>query len=174
MKSLNRLIAIASAVLLLHTTHAAATTLEQIVSREDPQFDCLTARLTVGRDGKVYVGTRKFLRLSIDGKEKSVGSCGHAMMNMAVNQNGIIATANAHLAKYVTVWDTQFNEIARVQDFFGSDAIGFDAPGHVDVGGSGDFYALDQHRDRILCINPRGQSPRWCACPMPPAGAAGR
>jgi len=54
-----------------------ATELEQIVSRENPAFQPLSARLTVGRDGFVYLcsgGNTSFvLRLRPDGSASSAG-----------------------------------------------------------------------------------------------------
>src|SRR5262249_20185153 len=42
-------------------------------------------------------------------------------------------------------------------DFQAGDGIGWDAPACVEAGESGDFYALDQYRDRIVRISPNGQ-----------------
>jgi len=53
---------------------AGGVRLEQIISREDPAFNCARAVLAVGRDGRVYLasgGKHSFvLRISPEGKEK--------------------------------------------------------------------------------------------------------
>src|SRR5688572_10365620 len=80
------------------TTSLLAATVEQLISYEDPRFRCATARLSVGRDGHVYVssGDRYVLRLGLDGKRMSGADGGHALQNVAVKKDGVIATANAH------------------------------------------------------------------------------
>ncbi|NQT37208.1 MAG: hypothetical protein HQ581_06950 [Planctomycetes bacterium] len=53
--------------------------LEQIISREDPKFNCARASLTIGRDGMVYLTSAGqdsgyILRVSRDGKDKLGGA----------------------------------------------------------------------------------------------------
>ena len=51
------------------------------------------------------------------------------------------------------------------KDFLANDTVGWNAPGHVEAGESGDFYALDQHRDRIVRISSAGRVVREYALP---------
>src|SRR5262249_9499328 len=137
-----------------------AAELEQIISRENPAFQPLSARLTVGRDGFVYLcsgGNTSFvLRLRPDGSDKVGGKVVYAAGNATANRDGVLATANAHFAHKVTLYNRDFHEQAAVADFLVSDAVGWDAPPHVEAGASGDFYGVDPHRDRILRVSPQG------------------
>src|SRR5438270_597310 len=72
--------ALAVAALLFATfplTAADPVVLEHVVSRHDPHFDVARARLSVGRDGNVYLanggGTGGYvLRVSPDGRERFI------------------------------------------------------------------------------------------------------
>ena len=72
---------------------------------------------------------------------------------VAANANGIIAVGHAHFADCVKLYDPNFNLLATVTGFNGSN---YDAPADVEVGASGNFYGLDQWNNRIFCIS--GQS----------------
>ena len=146
-------------VLAFFASCVSAVTLEQIISREDPTFDCRLAAMAFGRDGMVYLASGGnngcFMRIAPDGTQK-MGSKpeAEALQNCAANADGVIATANGHFAHKVALYDKAFTNFDAVTDFLVSDNVGWDAPQQVDVGASGDFYGLDQHRDRILRISP--------------------
>ena len=133
---------------------ASAATLEQVISREHPSFECAGAALAVGRDGMVYVGGPYVLRVQPDGGGKVGGATHYATQNVAVNAHGTLAAAAGHFQRSVLLFDQSFTRIALCQDFLVSDQVGWDAPGRVEVGAGGDFYGLDQHRQRILRLNP--------------------
>jgi hypothetical protein len=114
---------------------AKATTLEQVISHEQPVFqtNALATRLTVGLDGKVYVGlgtrpTGYLLRLDRNGANKSGGVIAYCAQNFAVNANGIIATSDAHFTHAVTLYDPSFRQIGANNDFVNNDQVGFDSP----------------------------------------------
>ena len=137
-------------------------TLEQIISREDPAFNCPIADLTVGRDGMAYLTSAGhdmgyILRVSRDGRDKLGARTIEAINNATANKNGAIASSHGHFAHQVVFYDKQFQKIAAATDFLVSDQVGWDAPADVEAGASGDFYALDQHRGRILRISPAGK-----------------
>lgn len=149
---------------------------EQVISRENPDFS-VDASLTVGRDGRIYLasgGNHSFvLRLDRDGSRKSGGPVTYACANATANGQGIIATASGHFAHKVTLYDNEFKEFAHVDDFLVNDQVGWDAPAHVEAGASGDFYAVDQHRNRIVRINPEGKVVTSYAVAREPEGGQG-
>jgi outer membrane protein assembly factor BamB len=140
---------------------ATAVEIDQIISREDPAFHCDAARLVVGRDGKVYLcssGNNSFvLRFARDGSDKFGGAVEYAAQNATANADGVIATANGHFAHKVTVYGPDFARRGEANEFLVNDQVGWDAPIHVEAGAGGDFYAIDQHRDRILKISAAGK-----------------
>jgi WD40 repeat protein len=157
---------------------AVEVVVEQIISREDSAFNCQIAALTVGRDGLVYLvnpapGTAYLLRVSRDGVARHGAHIVYAVQNAIANADGVIASANAHFNHSVNLYDAGFSWHAAVGDFLVSDAVGWDAPGWVEVGASGDFYGLDQHRDRILRISPAGTLLRSYPIPHVPDGNPG-
>ncbi len=156
---------------------AWAETREQIISREDPAFRCRDARLTVGRDGMVYLSsghqTGYVLRLSRDGRTRHGSSVVYAIHNATANADGIVATANAHFNHAINLYDKTFRHLAAADDFLVSDQVGWDAPAHVEAGASGDFYGVDQHRDRILRVSPWGQLVTAYPIPRQSQGAPG-
>ena len=165
------------AVALTGLPGALAETREQIISREDPAFRCRDARLTVGRDGMVYLSnghqTGYVLRLSRDGRTKHGSAVVYAIHNATANADGIVATANAHFNHALNLYDKNFRHLAAANDFLVSDQVGWDAPAHVEAGASGDFYGVDQHRDRILRVSPWGQLVTAYPMPHEPPGAPG-
>ena len=169
-----------SAILILGflASCASAVTLEQIISREDPTFDCRLAAMAFGRDGMVYLassGNNSYaLRMAPDGSNKFGGATVYALSNIAANTDGIIATANGHFAHKVALYDKSFTNFDAVTDFLVSDNVGWDAPCQVDVGASGDFYGLDQHRDRILRISPTAKVVKEYPIAHEPEGPQGR
>jgi outer membrane protein assembly factor BamB len=167
----------ALAAVMLAADAGPAVELEQIVSREDPSFRCDTARLAVGRDGKVYVcsgGNNSFvLRMARDGSGKFGSLVEYAAQNATANADGIIATSNGHFAHKVTVYGPDFARRGSADEFLVNDQVGWDAPIHVEAGAGGDFYAIDQHRDRILRISPAGKMLKAHPLPRRPAGDPG-
>jgi outer membrane protein assembly factor BamB len=144
--------------------------LEQTISREDPKFDCARARLTIGRDGMVYLTTAGhdngyILRVSRDGRDKLGAACVEAVQNATADAAGIVASAHGHFKHQVAIYDKEFAPLHVVTDFLVSDEAGWDAPAGVEAGASGDFYALDHHRDRILRIQADGKITRAFALP---------
>ena len=156
---------------------AGAAVIEQIVSREDPTFNVADSRLTIGRDGLVYLssgGNDSFtLRLGRDGKEKVGGATIYAAHNATANAAGVIATSNAHFSHSVQLYKSDFSKLAAVADFLNSDQAGWDSPGDVEAGTGGDFYGLDQHRDRILRLTADGKVVKSYQVPHEPAGGQG-
>jgi outer membrane protein assembly factor BamB len=144
--------------------------LQQIISREDPLFNCASASLSIGRDGMVYLTSAGhdsgyILRVSRDGRDKLGGASIEAIHNAAADASGLIATAHGHFARQVAIYDKEFRKTLAVTDFLVSDQVGWDAPGDVEAGASGDFYGLDQHRDRILELNVDGKIVKAYALP---------
>lgn len=112
---------------------AAAVTLEQDISREDPKFNCASAALTVGRDGNVYLSSivqngGYILRVSRDGTKKLGGDAVYAMANATANAAGVIASANAHFNHSVNLYDRNFKQFAACNEFLVNDKAGWDAP----------------------------------------------
>lgn len=147
-----------------------AVTVEQIVSREDPKFDCAKARMTVGRDGNVYLNCSPhdaayILRVSRDGTERRGGDAVYAMANATANAQGIIASANSHFNHSVNFYDRNFNRFTACGEFLVNDQVGWNAPARVEAGASGDFYGIDQQRLRILRITPAGKIVQVFAIP---------
>lgn len=151
---------------------SAPVALEQIVSREHPSFRQASARLTVGRDGLVYLasgGNNSYvLRVGRDGKGRFGGAVVYAMHNATASKDGTVATANAHFAHKVTLYDRQLKQTAALDDFLNNDAVGWSAPAHVEAGASGDFYGLDHARDRIVRFDARGKQLKAYAIPRRP------
>jgi hypothetical protein len=140
-------------------TAAEPVVLEQVISRQDPHFDVARARLSVGRDGYIYLanGGGKggyVLRVSPDGRERSGGVVGYSTQAVAVSKDGTIATAEGHFAHRVAFWDKGIAPLGHVPDFLVSDTVQWNAPSDVSAGLSGDFYGIDQHRLRVLRVTP--------------------
>jgi hypothetical protein len=158
---------------------SADVVLEQIISREHPQFNAAQARLAAGRDGLVYLGsigpdnTAYVVRMTRSGHDKFGGAVTYALANVAANRDGVVATANGHFAHKVTLYDQNLKQYGEAADFLVGDNVGWDAPSHVEAGESGDFYGVDKHRDRILRITPRGKVLQAYPIPREPEGHAG-
>ena len=65
----------------------------------------------------------------------------------------------------MAIYDKEFQKTLAVTDFLVNDQVGWDAPASVEAGAGGDFYGLDQHRDRILQLNADGKIVRAYALP---------
>jgi len=132
--------------------------LTQILSREHPNFPKTGGVMTVGDDGNVYIaGTTYVLRVSRDGK-KIGGTVERALTGLAANKDGVLATSNAHFSKSVNLYDSHFIALGSLGGFTGNDEFGWDGPGTIEAGASGDFYALDQHVNRIVRLNAAGKN----------------
>lgn len=136
--------------------------LEQIVSREHPNFVPVRARLTVGRDGKVYLAANGsaggyVLRVNLDGRERFGGDAVYAIGNATADSTGIVASANAHFAHQVTFYDARLRQTQAATDFLNNDVVQWSGPPHVEVGASGDFYGLDHNRNRVVRLSAMGK-----------------
>ena len=140
--------------LVLSVSCAAGVTLEQMVSRENASFQGTGQRLTVGQDGKVYIisGTAYLMRMNADGSDKMGFKIPLMARCTAVNSKGLIAVGCGHMSPAVNVLDTQVRAIGKVREFINDDKLGWGDPADLTVGASGDFYVIDQHRNRILRI----------------------
>ncbi|HEV3386729.1 MAG TPA: hypothetical protein VG097_18075, partial [Gemmata sp.] len=132
--------------------------LEQVISRHDPHFDVARARLSVGRDGNIYLANGGpnggyVLRVSPDGREWSGEVVGYSTQAVAANKDGTIATAEGHFAHRVAFWGKGARALGHVPDFLVSDIVQWNAPSDVSAGLSGDFYGIDQHRLRVLRVS---------------------
>ena len=159
--------------------HAADVKLEQVISREDVNFDCRSSVMTAGRDGKLYLSCVGHdlgfaLRVSLDGKEKYGKKIVYAIGNVTANADGVVASANGHFAHKVTLYNPALDQTGELTDFLVNDSVGWDAPAHVEAGASGDFYAVDQHRNRIVRLNPAAKVVRIYPIPPEPADNAGK
>lgn len=158
---------------------AWAVTVEQIVPRENPSFNPRQSTLTTGKDGLVYLtspgpnDTAWTLRMAPDGTARTGGQVVYAIADITANTDGVMASANGHFAHKVTLYDRNFQNLAEQPDFLVSDTVGWDAPRWVEAGASGDFYGIDQHRDRILRISPEGKIRQAYTVPHVPDGGGG-
>ncbi|HEX2419704.1 MAG TPA: hypothetical protein VHJ83_16515, partial [Micromonosporaceae bacterium] len=134
--------------------------LERLISRHAPHFDVANARLALGRDGNAYLASAGpyplgcALRVTPDGSTSLPGTIGYAVTAIAANAEGTVATAEAHFSHRVAFWDNRFAPLGQVDDFLDSDAAGWASPSDIQAAPSGDFYAIDQYRFRVLRVNP--------------------
>jgi len=138
-----------------------AVTLEQVISHENPNFNNRNARLTVGKDGMVYVAnggnpSGYVLRLTREGTLKTGGDIPYCTTFVAANAQGTLAVAAAHFTHSILYYDPSFKQFATFSDIRYGDDAGWDAPRFVEVGASGDFYALDQYRSRVQRLTSTG------------------
>jgi len=158
---------------LMTTTIGSAVTLEQIVSREHPYFSVSGANMGVGRDGKVYLcspsgGSGYVIRINRDGTNKSGGVLAtESCTAVAANSNGIIAVTHAHFAACAKLYDTSFSNYATVKAFT---TVNYDEPSDVQVGASGDFYAIDPANNRVVRFNQQGKIVNTYSYPAPVQG----
>jgi outer membrane protein assembly factor BamB len=133
--------------------------LEQVVTHEHPLFKPREARLTVGRDGRVYlanwgVSSRPYgfvLRLDREGKDRVGAEVVAAAFNATANKDGVMATANpVYGGHQVAVYDPAFRALGGVADFDPNSA----SPVHVEAGAGGDFYGLDPARMQVVRLSP--------------------
>jgi len=150
---------------------------EPPASGEPPAFNCQTATMTLGRDGKVYMTCLVpkepggfVMRLDLDGRERVGGVLTTQVFNATANAQGFMATSNPHFARKVTLWDPGFNVVGAMVKISG---FTFYAPIHVEAGPSGDFYAADNPADRIVRFTPDGMRVGTYAVPREPEGDSG-
>jgi hypothetical protein len=140
------------ACLWLLAAPALSAELTRHVSREDPLLNVPAARLAVGRDGKVYLGSDQYvLRINRDGTGKLGGKVTYALHMTAANADGVIATANGHFSHSVNLWSPAFEPLGGVNDFLNNDQVEYFAPADVEAG-TADFYGLDQNRNRLVRV----------------------
>lgn len=118
--------------------------------------------MTVGRDGRVYLAGGAHdqgfvLRVSRDGTDRFGGQTAYAITGVAANEQGVFATANAHFAKAVHVYGPDWDLIGKTGGFTGNDQVGWNSPGAVEAGASGDYYGLDQHENAVVRISPEAK-----------------
>jgi outer membrane protein assembly factor BamB len=137
---------------------SAAVDLEQVVSHENPLFKAREAHLTVGRDGRVYIGIAGFssrhyafvLRLNRQGTDRFGAEVVAGAHNATANKDGVLATASAGPGGHrLVVYDPSFQVRGSVADF--EETYN---PRHVEAGPSGDFYGLDTMRFQIIRVSP--------------------
>ena len=144
--------------LLLQSLSASATSLEQIISREQKEMNVTGTQLGVGRDGHVFVvGTGYILRFNRDGTGKVGFRPSYAANNATSNADGIIAVSCGHMDATVRLFSPQMNELASVSGFRGSDLIGWFGPSDIQVGPSGSFYTVDPHHGFVAKISNSGK-----------------
>jgi outer membrane protein assembly factor BamB len=128
------------------------------ISRENPLLNIPNARLAVGRDGNVYLATGEYvLRVSRDGSARLGGKVTYALWMAAANGDGVIATANGHFSHSVNLWSPAFEQLGGVNEFLNNDQVEYMSPSDVQAGPSGDFYGIDQNRNRIIRIAAPGR-----------------
>jgi outer membrane protein assembly factor BamB len=155
-----------------------AVELEQVITHETPLFKPREARLTVGRDGRVYLanwgmtGARPYgfvLRLDREGKEKVGAEVVAATFNATAKRDGVMATANpVYGGHQVAVYDPAFGPRGGVADFDPNSA----SPVHVEAGAGGDFYGLDAARMRVVRLSPDARP--LATYPLPDGSANGK
>ncbi|MEU6192886.1 PQQ-binding-like beta-propeller repeat protein [Streptomyces sp. NPDC047061] len=135
-----------------------ARKIEQVVSRYHPVFDVPNLKLGYGRDGNRYLVTGgtpdgRLLRLGPDGTRRFV-RVGAAALAVTANAAGVIAIAEHHFQHRIVFYDADFAELGHYDDFAADDTLGYTSPSGIEAAESGAFYALDQHRRRVLRLNP--------------------
>src|SRR5262249_50040275 len=143
--------------------------LERVISRENPLFRPEVARLTVGRDGTVYLAhpgkaSRLYcyvLRMSRTGAHKVGAELPFGDVATA-NKDGAMALAQpGYGGKRVGLFDAKSRPLGGVSGF----APNGYTPAHVEAGAGGDFYALDDGRKVVVRLSPAGK--QVAAYPLP-------
>jgi hypothetical protein len=145
--------------------------------KDAAEFNCQIATMTVGRDGKVYLTSlwKKepggfLLRVDLEGAVQTGGVVTNQMGNATASAAGVMATANMHFARKVTLWDADFHVVGAMVKISGWT---FRAPLHVEAGAGGDFYTLDNDGDRVVRFRPDGMRTGTYLVPREPAGPGG-
>jgi len=142
--------------------------------REKTVFKADMSTLTVGRDGKVYLCSTDnnaiVLRMNRDGSDRRTGPGFAAPRNVAANAVGMMAMA---IPGQLILSDPDFYVLWAMDKIYsGFESVGVAAPAHVEAG-TGDFYAADQYRDRIIRCNAFGKRLGFWNVPREPAGPTG-
>ncbi|MFE4962026.1 hypothetical protein [Streptomyces sp. NPDC056660] len=138
-----------------------ARRIEQVVSRYNQVFDVPNLKMGFGRDKNVYlvVGGSpdgRLLRLAPDGTHQRFARAGTAALLATADAAGVIAIAEHHFQHRIVFYDKEFNELGHYDDFAADDTLGYTSPSGLEATESGVFYALDQHRRRVLRLTPEG------------------
>ncbi len=128
--------------------------LQKSISRENPLLGETGKAMSVGLDGKVYVNSGIYLlRMNPDGTHKIGIQIGAGLNRVAVDARGNIAAPRTpHRGRHVALYNSKFEELGSVGGFLSDEHLNWASPSDVQVGESGDFYAMDQHHNRILQI----------------------
>lgn len=137
----------------------AGVTVEQIISREQREMEINGKHLSVGRDGHVFVMNNAYvLRFNREGTGKQGFRPSPFMWNVVSNSDGIIGVASGFMDSAVRLWSPQLAEITVMKgEFLDNEATGWMSPSDVQTGPSGDFYAPDTHRGRVLRFTATGK-----------------
>jgi outer membrane protein assembly factor BamB len=151
--------ALLAALACLSPSRADAEDLRRVISHEDPSFDVAASRLAMGRDGHVYLASGSYvIRMLPDGTERTGSKVTYATTAVAANRAGQIATANAHFNHCIKLLTHDFVEAGSVTDFLTGQQGQWQSPSDVEAGPSGDFYAVDPDRNRVLRIATPGRT----------------
>ena len=136
-----------------------------------PQVQLRTRQPDDRRDGMVYLSLgRAGQRLHPPRQPRRPGQAGRGLGARHPQRHGRRRRPDRRRPTAIspTRWRSTTRSSKRrqaVTDFLVSDQVGWDAPGSVEAGASGDFYGLDQHRDRIVQLNADGKIVRAYALP---------
>nr|WP_112474849.1 PQQ-binding-like beta-propeller repeat protein [Streptomyces sp. ST1020] len=138
-----------------------ARRIEQVVSRYNAVFKVSNLKMGYGLDDNVYLvvgGTPdgRLLRLKPDGTKQTFFRAGAAALAVTANASGTIAIAEAHFAHRIVFYDDQFRQLGHYDDVAADNTLGHNAPSGIEAVPSGFFYALDQHRLRVVRLTPTG------------------
>lgn len=155
--------AVAFAIAFACCVASPAYTLEKIISHENPAFDAVSGRMTIGQDGYVYIWHQRIktndgymLRMKPDGSDKSGRAIHYINNGVAANAQSTFAVAEAHFAQSATIYDKNGKRVGSFTQFNNDN---YDAPQHVEAGESGDFYVADARTaaNRTVRISPAGK-----------------
>ena len=105
-----------------------------------------------------------------DGSDRRTGPGFAAPRNVAANAVGMMAMA---IPGQLILSDPDFYVLWAMDKIYsGFESVGVAAPAHVEAG-TGDFYAADQYRDRIIRCNAFGKRLGFWNVPREPAGPTG-
>ncbi len=124
--------------------------LEKTISREHAMFDGAGKRMSVGRDGRVYIvnGDGYWMRLNRDGSNKMGLKTQIAGHYAAANERGQIAVGFG--GSGVNTYDANLRLTGTIREFGGESQYNWYEPSDVEVGPSGEFYAVHQTKSRIV------------------------
>jgi hypothetical protein len=113
--------------------HVGPVRLERIISREHPSV-VHDGRLSIGRNGQVYLPFTPgndgayVLRIGCNGAGKRGGAVVYALVGVAANAHGIVATANGHFNHTLNLYSPDFGHRGAVADFRVGDDVGYESP----------------------------------------------